>query len=109
MIVDSAGRPLGSARQGETASLPSATAWRCVRLYFFTLLYPAVAPRYQHRCRDNAEQVVTGARLAPNPWRTNAGGRFFFDKPVFARLLPQYLHVEIEQLTSDEAMKPDDF
>ena len=30
----------------------------------------------------------------------------FLDKPVFLReLLPQDLHVEIEQLTSDEAMK----
>jgi uncharacterized protein (DUF2252 family) len=32
--------------------------------------------------------------------------RFSRQTGFLARLLPQYLHVEIEQLTSDEAMKP---
>lgn len=67
----------------------------------------AAAPRAKgaQMPRDNAQRVVEGARnLAPNLGNRMLAGRLM-DRPVVVReLMPQDLKLEIETLTTDEAV-----
>jgi uncharacterized protein (DUF2252 family) len=72
----------------------------------------AAAPRYsdQKMPKDNAERVVEGAvHLSPHLGKRIVAGKML-DKSVFVReLLPQDLKLEIEKLTTEEAMRAANF
>jgi uncharacterized protein (DUF2252 family) len=72
----------------------------------------AAAPRYagEKMPKDNAERVVEGAKhLSPQLGNRMMSGHLA-KRPVFIReLLPQDLKVEIDQLTTEDAMKAASF
>jgi uncharacterized protein (DUF2252 family) len=72
----------------------------------------AAAPRYagEKMPKDNAERVVEGAKhLSPQLGNRMISGQLA-KRPVFIReLLPQDLKVEIDQLTTEDAMKAASF
>jgi uncharacterized protein (DUF2252 family) len=72
----------------------------------------AAAPRYagEKMPKDNAERVVEGAKhLSPQLGNRMISGHLA-KRPVFIReLLPQDLKVEIDQLTTEDAMKAASF
>jgi uncharacterized protein (DUF2252 family) len=72
----------------------------------------AAAPRYagEKMPKDNAERVVDGAKhLSPQLGNRMVSGHLA-KRPVFIReLLPQDLKVEIDQLTTEDAMKAASF
>jgi uncharacterized protein (DUF2252 family) len=72
----------------------------------------AAAPRYagEKMPKDNAERVVEGAKhLSPQLGNRMIAGHLA-KRPVFIReLLPQDLKVEIDQLTTEDAMKAASF